>query len=287
MTPAKNTAMKHFVPIALLLLAAACGKANPAAAQKRWTLPLRQTIVTTDMASGRTTYSRETTWRYDEQERVVMMTLSDPNGHTIQNYLYEGPCTYSAFAVFDKETGKRKASGWANVRAEKDSLGRIVAEHAAGASNGEAEGSALSEYEYDAQGRVTRRTQRWDNGASISREETTYGERRKICREEIRFRGKEALHVKIREITYADDAMTRPLTERSETSDGGSQADVRSVTYTYDRRGRLTGKDEREGNLTRISSEYKYRNKRVVYETIEYYNGIARQKTRTETEYRH
>lgn len=279
--------MKHYMPTALLLLAAFCGKVDPAAAQKRWTLPLRQTIVTTDMASGRTTYSRETTWRYDEQDRVVTMTLSDPNGHTVQTYLYDGPCTYSAFAAFYKKSGKRNASGWANVRAEKDSLGRTVTEHAAGASNGDAEDSALSEYEYDAQGRVTRRTQRWDGGASISRAETTYGERRKVCREEIRLRGKEAPDVTIREITYADDAMERPLTERSETSGAGSRADVRSITYTYDRRGRLTGKDEREGNLTRISSEYKYRNKRLVYETVEYYNGIARQKTRTETEYRY
>lgn len=279
--------MKHFVPTALLLLAAACGKADPAAAQKRWTLPLRQTIVTTDMASGRTTYSRETTWRYDEQDRVVMMTLSDENGLTVQTYLYDGPCTYSAFAAFDKKSGKRNASGWANVRAEKDSLGRTVTEHAAGASNGDAEDSRLSEYEYDAQGRVTRRTQRSADGTAFSREETTYGERRKECREEIRFRKDEAPYVTIREITYADDAMERPLTERSESSGAGSQAEVRNVTYTYDRRGRLTGKDEREGNLTRISSEYKYRNKRMVYETIEYYNGIARQKTRTETEYRY
>lgn len=278
--------MKRFVPIALLLLlAAACGKVNPAAAEKRWTLPLRQTIVTTDMASGRTTYSRETTWRYDEQERVVMMSLSDQNGLTVQTYLYDGPCTYSALAVFDKETGKRDAYGWANVRAEKDSLGRTVTEHAVGASNGEAEDSAQIEYEYDAQGRLTRRTQRWDGGASISRAETTYGERRKECREEIRFRKDEAPYVTIREITYADDAMERPLTERSESSGAGSQAEVRNVTYTYDRRGRLTGKDEREGNLARISSEYEYRNKRLVYETIEYYNGIARQKTRTETQY--
>lgn len=277
--------MKHYMTTALLLLTAACGKMNPAAAEKRWTLPLRQTIVTTDMASGRTTYSRETTWSYDEQDRVVTMTLSDPNGLTVQNYLYDGPCTYSALAYFDKETGKRNASGWANVRA--DSLGRTVTEHALGASNGEAEDSALSEYEYDTQGRVTRRTQRWDDGASISRAETTYGERRKVCREEIRLRDKEAPHVTIREITYADEAMERPLTERSETSGSGSRADVRSITYTYDRRGRLTGKDEREGNLARISSEYKYRNKRLVYETIEYYDGIAKQKTRTETEYLH
>lgn len=275
------------MPIALLLLVAACGKVDPAAAEKRWTQPLRQTIVTTDMASGRTTYSRETTWRYDERDRVVMMTVSDKNELTVQNYLYDGPCTYSALAVFDKETGKRHAYGWANVRAEKDSLGRTVTEHAVGASNGEAEDSGRIEYEYDAQGRVTRRTQRWDDDATISREETTYGERQKVCREEIRFRGKDAPRVKIREITYADDAMTRPLTERSETSDGDSQADVRSVTYTYDRRGRLTGIDEREGKLTRISSEYKYRNKQLVYETIEYYDGIAKQKTRTETVYRY
>lgn len=115
----------------------------------------------------------------------------------------------------------------------------------------------------------------------------TYGERRKDCREEVYFWEDTTPVVTIREIAYADDAMKRPLTERSETVAEGSEPDVRSITYTYDRRGRLTGRDERQGASARISSGYKYRDKRSVHETTEYYDGIARRKIRTETEYRY
>lgn len=276
--------MKHCLPFALLLLAA-CGKQAPDAAQKRWTLPLRQVSVVTDMLSGREVESREMTWRYDDKDRQVFFTMSDRNSFIVQNYLYDGPCTYSAMAAYDAD-GMRTTSGWANIRTEKDSLGRKVLESAEGANN-EEENFGQTEYEYDAQGRVVRQTNRSDDGRIIFLQETTYGERRKDCREEVRFREDEAPVITVREIVYADDALKCPLTERSEIVAAGSEPDVRSVTYTYDRRVRLTGRDERQGASARISSGYKYRNKRLVYETIEYYDGIARRKIRTETEYRY
>lgn len=276
--------MKHCLPFALLLLAA-CGKQAPDAAQKRWTLPLRQVSVVTDMLSGREVESREMTWRYDDKDRQVFFTMSDRNSFIVQNYLYDGPCTYSAMAAYDAD-GMRTTSGWANIRTEKDSLGRKVLESAEGANN-EEENFGQTEYEYDAQGRVVRQTNRSDDGRIIFLQETTYGKRRKDCREEVRFREDEAPVITVREIVYADDALKCPLTERSEIVAAGSEPDVRSVTYTYDRRVRLTGRDERQGASARISSGYKYRNKRLVYETIEYYDGIARRKIRTETEYRY
>ncbi|MCD8033352.1 MAG: hypothetical protein LUF83_03510 [Alistipes sp.] len=279
--------MKHCLPFALLLLAA-CGKQDPDAAQKRWTLPLRQVSVVTDMLSGREVESREMTWRYDDEDRQVFFMLSDRNSFIVQNYLYDGPHTYAAAAAYDKETGERTTFGWANARAEKDSLGRTVLERSTGANDGEEEHSGQTEYEYDAQGRVVRRTSRSGNGRIIHLQETTYGERRKDCREEAYFREDTTPYVTVREIVYADDALKCPLTERSETvAPEGSEPDVRSITYTYDRRGRLTGMDERQGASARISSGYKYRNRRLVYETIEYYDGIARRKIRTETEYRY
>lgn len=277
--------MKHCLPFALLLLAA-CGKQAPDAAQKRWTLPLRQVSVVTDMLSDREVESREMTWRYDDEDRQVFFTMSDQNSFIVQNYLYDGPHTYSAVAAYDAD-GMRTTFGWANARAEKDSLGRTVLERSTGANDGEEEHSGQTEYEYDAQGRVVRRTSRSGNGQIIHLQETTYGERRKDCREEVYFREDTTPYVTVREIVYADDALKRPLTERSEAVAAGSEPDVRSVTYTYDRRGRLTGMDERQGASARISSGYKYRNKRLVYETIEYYDGIARRKIRTETEYRY
>lgn len=278
--------MKHCLPFALLLLAA-CGKQDPDAAQKRWTLPLRQVSVVTDMLSGREIESKEMTWRYDDEDRQVFFTMSDRNLFIVQNYLYDGPCTYSAMAAYDAD-GVRTTSGWANIRTEKDSLGRTVLERSTGANDGEEEHSGQTEYTYDAQGRVVRRTNRSDDGRIIFLQETTYGERRKDCREEVYFGEDTTPYVTVREIVYADDALKCPLTERSETvAPEGSEPDVRSITYTYDRRGRLTGMDERQGASARISSGYKYRNKRLVYETIEYYDGIARRKIRTETEYRY
>lgn len=278
--------MKHCLPFALLLLAA-CGKQAPDAAQKRWTLPLRQVSVVTDMLSGREVESKEMTWRYDDEDRQVFFTMSDQNSFIVQNYLYDGPCTYSAMAAYDAD-GVRTTSGWANIRTEKDSLGRKVLESAEGANNDEEENFGQIEYAYDAQGRVVRRTSRSGNGRIIHLQETTYGERRKDCREEAYFREDTTPYVTVREIVYADDALKCPLTERSETvAPEGSEPDVRSITYTYDHRGRLTGMDERQGASARISSGYKYRNKRLVYETIEYYDGIARRKIRTETEYRY
>lgn len=278
--------MKHCLPFALLLLAA-CGKQDPDAAQKRWTLPLRQVSVVTDMLSGREVESREMTWRYDDEDRQVFFTMSDRNSFIVQNYLYDGPHTYSAVAAYDAD-GMRTTSGWANARTEKDSLGRKVLECAEGANNDEEENFGQTEYAYDAQGRVVRQTNRSDDGRIIFLQETTYGERRKDCREEAYFREDTTPYVTVREIVYADDALKCPLTERSETvAPEDSEPDVRSITYTYDRRGRLTGMDERQGASARISSGYKYRNKRLVYETIEYYDGIARRKIRTETEYRY
>ena len=274
--------MKHCLPFALLLLAA-CGKQDPDAAQKRWTLPLRQVSVVTDMLSGREVESREMTWRYDDEDRQVFFMLSDEHSLMVQNYLYDGPHTYAAAAAYDKETGERTTFGWANARAEKDSLGRTVLERSTGANNDEEENFGQTEYAYDAQGRVVRRTSRSGNGRIIHLQE-----RRKDCREEVYFREDTTPYVTVREIVYADDALKRPFTERSETvAPEGSEPDVRSITYTYDRRGRLTGMDERQGASARISSGYKYRNKRLVYETIEYYDGIARRKIRTETEYRY
>lgn len=276
--------MKRYLPFALLLLAA-CGKQDPDAAQKRRTLPLRQISVTTDMLSGREIERREMTWRYDDQDRQVFFTLSDANSLIVQNYLYDGPHTYSAVAAYDTD-GRQTTSGWANIRTEKDSLGRKVLECAEGANDGEETNFGQIEYEYDAQGRMVRQINRSDNGRIIFRQETTYGKRRKDCREEVYFGEDTTPYVTVRKTTYADDALKRPLTERSETVAEGSEPDVRSVTYTYDRRGRLTSRDERQGASARISSEYKYRG-RQVYETIEYEDGIARRKIRTETEYRY
>lgn len=278
--------MKHCLPFALLLLAA-CGKQDPDAAQKRWTLPLRQVSVVTDMLSGREVESKEMTWRYDDEDRQVFFTMSDRNSFIVQNYLYDGLCTYSAMAAYDAD-GMRTTSGWANIRTEKDSLGRKVLESAEGANNDEEENFGQIEYEYDTQGRMIRQTNRSDDGRIIFLQETTYGEQRKDCREEVRFQEDEAPVITVREIVYADDALKCPLTERSETvAPEGSEPDVRSIAYTYDRRGRLTGMDERQGASARISSGYKYRDKRLVYETIEYYDGIARRKIRTETKYRY
>lgn len=276
--------MKRYLPLALLLLAA-CGKQGPDAALKRRTLPLRQISVTTDMLSGREIERREMTWRYDDQDRQVFFTLSDANSLIVQNYLYDGPHTYSAVAAYDTD-GRQTTSGWANIRTEKDSLGRKVLECAEGANDGEETNFGQIEYEYDAQGRMVRQINRSDNGRIIFRQETTYGKRRKDCREEVYFGEDTTPYVTVRKTTYADDALKRPLTERSETATEGSEPDVRSVTYTYDRRGRLTSRDERQGASARISSEYKYRG-RQVYETIEYEDGIARRKIRTETEYRY
>lgn len=277
--------MKHCLPFALLLLAA-CGKQDPDAAQKRWTLPLRQVSVVTDMLSGREVESREMTWRYDDEDRQVFFTMSDANSLIVQNYLYDGPHTYSAVAAYDTD-GRQTTFGWANIRTEKDSLGRKVLECAEGANDGEEPNFGQIEYEYDAQGRMVRQTNRSDNGQAIFLQETTYGKRRKDCREEVYFGEDTTPYVTVREIVYADDAMKRPLTERSKAVAAGSEPDVRSITYTYDRRGRLTGRNERQGASTRISSGYKYRDRRQVYETIEYYDGIARRKIRTETEYRY
>ena len=278
--------MKRYLPFALLLLAA-CGKENPTDAEKRWTLPLRQTIVTTDMLSGNTTGSRETSWRYDDEERVVLLKMGDRNSLIVQNFLYDGPCTYTAMMAYDAD-GVQTASGWGNTRSEKDSLDRTVLERGEGANNDEEAAFGQIEYEYDAQGRVIRQTNRSGDGSVILRQETTYGERRKGCREEYCFSQKETPVTTVREIVYADDELKRPLTERSETTEAeGMEPEVRNVTYTYDSRGRLTGMDERRGTSARISSEYKYRDKRLTYETIEYEDGIARRKIRTETEYQY
>lgn len=106
-------------------------------------------------------------------------------------------------------------------RAEKDSLGRTVLERSTGANDGEEEHSGQTEYEYDAQGRVVRRTSRSGNGRIIHLQETTYGERRKDCREEVYFREDTTPYVTVREIVYADDALKWPAHGAERDNGGG------------------------------------------------------------------
>lgn len=273
-----------YLPVALLL-ATACGKSGNDTTDRRWTLPLHQVTTTTDQLSGRVIGSQEITWQYDNRDRVIFRTSKSTDMLQIEAFVYDSLHEYLATANYSD--GVQAYYGCAESVSEKDSLQRQAAIRLE-ITNGDSPPEVHEyKYRYDSLDRETGIIV-YVNGELVVRQQAEYAERSRHY-ERVQYLEGKTFCTQHAKITYADDELKRPLSERYEsTFIYDTISSVNTVTCDYDRYGRLVHREECETNgFTKIYSDYDYQDKRLSYVTTEVADRRALRVSSTEIEYKY
>lgn len=126
------------------------------------------------------------------------------------------------------------------------------------------------------------------NGELVVRQQAEYAERSRHY-ERVQYLEGKTFCTQHAKITYADDELKRPLSERYEsTFIYDTIPSVNTVTCDYDRYGRLVHREEsKTDGFTKIYSDYDYRDKRLSYVTAEVADRKALRVSNTEIEYKY
>lgn len=273
-------------PLLLCFLLPLVGCApKPDAADKRWTLPIKETAVTTDLLSGQVVSRRENTYRYDEQNRHVYQSHT-ANGilqSETTNFVYDGLRQIYRQIIYDD--GQAYDYCVAEVLYTDSSLLHISRQNMRFETN-EADNITL-EYTYDAENRPVEMV--CSTADTIHSIQKTVYEPRRVHRTHTDYDKGEWHAVRTTDITYADDVLSMPLREQYTCvfSWDTAQKYTTTTTYHYNRRGLLSGKKVWE-NGVHISTcdSYRYNNKKLVYTYTEYGDGKSLRRTETTIDYK-
>lgn len=273
-----------YLPVALLL-ATACGESGNDTTDRRWTLPLHQVTTTTDQLSGRVIGSQEITWQYDDRDRVIFRTSKSTDMLQVEAFVYDSLHEYLATANYSD--GVQTYYGCAESASEKDSLQRQVTTRLE-ITNGDNPPEVHEyKYRYDSLDRETGIIV-YADGELVVRQKTEYADRGRHYERVQYYEGKTFSTLRAK-ITYADDELKRPLSERYEsTFIYDTIPSVNTIACDYDRYGRLVRREESKGDgFTIIYSDYDYRDKRLSYVMADIADRRALRVSRTEIEYKY